>query len=312
MAEGQATNRTAIALPKEVSQEIIQTTQENSAVMAMARKIILPGRGLTIPEILADPEPEWVGETELKPVSDPELGLKDIKGYTLSVIVPFSNQFRRDYSALFAALVQRLPLALATKFDKTVFGAVQAPGELFDTFANISGVDIASDAYGGLVAADTNIAIAGGITNGYAISPQGKGILLSSKDETGRPLFINNVAEGAIPMILGTRTRLSKGAFVQGTPATEASGTEGQEGYVPATEGTPATVGVAGDWTKALYGIVEDVNVSISEEATLKVGDKLIFLWQQNMFAVRAEMEIGFRADTSKFCRLLGNVPVSA
>lgn len=309
---GTATNRANVELPKEVSQEIIQKTQEESAVMGMARKITLPGRGLTIPEILADPEPAWVSETELKPVSNPQIGKKDIQGYTLAVIVPFSNQFRRDYNTLFNACVARLPRALGSKFDNTCFGGTAAPGENFDTFGEVTGVDITQDAYAGLVAADTAIAVAGGITDGYVISPQAKGILLSAKDDNQRPLFINSVAEGAIPMILGTPTKLSRGVYVEGTPATAASGTEGQEGYVPASAGVPATVGVCGDWTKAVYGIVEAVTISLSDQATLKVGNDTIYLWQQNMFAVRAEIEIGFRADTSKFVRLLGNVPTGA
>ena len=34
-----------------------------------------------------------------------------------------------------------------------------------------------------------------------------------------------------------------------------------------------------------------------------------INLWQQNMVAVRAEIEVGFRADTSVFNLLTGAVP---
>lgn len=43
-------NRTnTISLPGSVSGEILQKTQESSAVMALARKIPLPGLGVTIP-----------------------------------------------------------------------------------------------------------------------------------------------------------------------------------------------------------------------------------------------------------------------
>ena len=47
-----------------------------------------------------------------------------MSAYTLAVIVPFSNQFKRNAEALYEALVDRLPLALAQKFDYTVFGGV--------------------------------------------------------------------------------------------------------------------------------------------------------------------------------------------
>jgi len=281
---GISTNRTNISLPTAVSTEIIQKMQEDSAVMRLARQITLPGRGLTIPVITSDPAAAWVDETDEKPVSNPGLGTKVMRGYKLAVIVPFSNQFRRDDGALYDAIVARLPRVLAEKFDNTVFGGTAAPGDDFDTFASCTAQSLASDVYAGLVAADTDVAIHGGIINGYAISPQMKGVLLAAVDQDHRPLFINSVAEGAIPMILGNPTYLTKGAFVNGSPA---------------------TIGVAGDWTKAMYGIVEGVEISFSSDATLTLADSSkINLFQRNMFAVRAEIEIGFRADTSVFNKL--------
>jgi hypothetical protein len=49
-----------------------------------------------------------------------------------------------------------------------------------------------------------------------------------------------------------------------------------------------------GDWNQALWGTVEGVKISFSDQATLTDGAGSINLWQQNMFAVRAEIEIGF------------------
>lgn len=273
-----STYRGDINLPTEVSREIIAQTQESSAIMKLARKIDLPGRGLTIPVITSDPVASWVGETEKKPVSNPGLDTKIMRGYTLAVIVPFSNQFRRDMSALYEEIVRRIPNALGQKFDDTVFHGT-APGSDFDTLENVTAQSLASDAYDGLVAADTDIALHGGVTDGYVISAQGRGLLLGAKDNTGRPLFINNVAEGAVPVILGARTQLSKAAF---------------------KSGSPSVIGYAGDWTKARYGVVEDVQIAISDQASLDDGNGgTINLFQQNMFAVRAEIEVGFRADTS-------------
>lgn len=58
--------------------------------------------------------------------------------------------------------------------------------------------------------------------------------------------------------------------------------------------GTPNVVGFAGDWTQARYGIVDGINVSISEEATINTGTEQVNLWQRNMFALRCEAEVGF------------------
>ena len=284
MASGTATNRTNISLPVSVSNEIMQKTQETSAVMSLARQIALPGNGAAINVITSDPEASWVGETASKPVSNPGLSTKVMRAYKLAVIVPFSNEFKRDVAALYDALIQRLPGALAAKFDATVFGNGSKPGDDFDNFASCTAQSLASDAYAGLVAADTDIALHGGVLNGFAISPQMKGILLAATDKNDRPLFINNVTEGAVPMILGAKTVVSKGAFVSGTPK---------------------TIGIAGDWTQAMYGTVEGVKIDYSQDATLTLANSsTINLFQQNMFAVRAEIEVGFRADTSLFNKL--------
>lgn len=280
---GIPTNRTNIALPADVSQEILAKTQEASAVMTLARQIALPGRGTTIPVITSDPVAAWVDETNEKAVSNPGLETKVMQAYKLAVIVPFSNEFRRDAAGLYDELVRRLPGALAQQVDSTVFGNGNAPGNNFDTFASATAQSLATNAYSGLVAADGDIATHGGELNGIALSPQGKGVLLAAVDDNKRPLFINSVAEGAIPMVLGARTVVSKGAYVAGTPN---------------------TVGVAGDWTQAVYGTVEGVVIDFSSDATLTSGQTTINLFQRNMFAVRAEIEVGFRADTSVFNRL--------
>jgi len=275
-----------ISLPTELSNEIMQKTQEQSAVMQLARQIALPGRGLTIPVIAGDPTAAWVDETDAKPVSTPTLSQKVMSAYKLAVIVPFSMEFRRDAAALYDALVQRLPGALAAKFDNTVFFG-SAPGSNFDTFAACTAQNIGStNTYAGLVAADGDIAVHGGIMNGIVLSPAGKSTLLGALDGDSRPLFINSVAEGAVPMVLGARAVLCKAAYKAG-----ASG----------SPSTPNKVGVAGDWTQAVYGTVEGVRITYSEDAALTINSTLTSLFEHNMFAVRAEIEVGFRADTSCF-----------
>ena len=288
MASIDINRTTTISLPGDVASEILQKTQGSSAVMALAQHIPLPGLGTTIPVITGDPEAGWVGETEKKPVKRGTLATKQMTPYTLAVIVPFSNQFRRDLPALYDQLVKRLPGALAKKFDQTVFGAVDAPGSNFDTLKDCTAQSILTDAYGGLVAADADIASHDGILNGWVLAPQGKAILLTAVDGNKRPLFINNVADGAVPMILSAPVRQSKGA------------------YIVETASADAVVGFAGDWTQAMYGTVEGVQIALSDQATLTDGETTINLFEQNMLAIRAEIEVGFRCDTTVFNKLTG------
>lgn len=294
MPSGYPTNMSNIELPNEVSREILQKTQESSTVMRLARQIALPGRGVQIPVITGDPTADWVSETEAKPVSNPSLSKKIMQAHKLAVIVPFSDEFRRDAASLYDALVSRLPDVLGKKFDQTVFFG-PASGSLanFDNFSAVTTQSMQSSPYAALVAADTDIAEQSGIVNGYVFSPQGKGVLLSALDAENRPLFINSVAEGAIPRLLGSPTYVTSAAYKDGTAT------------VGTTPGDPDIIGFAGDWTKAMYGTVEGVRISYSADASLVVGSGTtqytLNLFQQNMFAVRCEIEVGFVAQTNYF-----------
>lgn len=290
---GIPTNTTNINLPNDVSREILQKTQENSMVMQLATQIALPGRGIQIPVITGDPTPAWVTETGTKPVSNPTLDKKIMQAHKLAVIVPFSDEFRRDAAALYDALIARLPRVLAKKFDATVFfGPDSGTLANFTDFTAVTAQSVSGTGgvYPALVAADTDISEQGGIVNGYVFSPQGKGVLLSALDGDDRPLFINSVADGSIPRLLGAPTYITAGAYKAGTSS-------------PAV---PDVIGFAGDWSHAMYGTVEGVQIGYSSDATLTYTDansqtQTINLFQQNMFAVRAEIEVGFTAETEYF-----------
>lgn len=291
-------NRTtnSMALPSDISSEILQKTQEESAIMRLAQHIALPGRGVTIPVITNDPSAAWVAETAAKPVSTATPATKLMSAYKIAVIETFSKEFVRDIPALYDALVARLPLALAGVFDNTVIGGTQAPGNNFDTFAACTAQSILNannGTYLGLVAADADIAAHGGVMNGLAFGAQGRGLLLSAVDGQGRPLFLASANDGVVDRVLGVPTVFNKNLYKAGA----SSGS------------VPAVVGIAGDWSKAMYGTVAGVEISVSDTATLTSGQTTINLWQQNMIAVRAEIEVGFRADTACFNKLTGAIP---
>lgn len=294
---GQFINRSNLELPMEVSSEILQKMQESSAIMQLATRIALPGNGLIIPVITGDPEADWVTETAAKQVDKPAFNKKMMQAHKLAVIVPFSNEFKRDRAALYNACVNRLPNALGKKYDKTVFFGPDSTLANFDDFSAVTAqaLDTANKtAYDGFVAADIDISEHGGVINGYVLSPQGRGIVLSAVDNNKRPLFTNSVAESAVPRILGAPTYFKQAAYKAGTAG------------VGTAAGTPDIVGFAGDWAHAMWGTVEGVKIDISDQATLTYKDDnnqdvTINLWQQNMFAVRCEIEVGFVAETEYF-----------
>ena len=288
------------ALPAAISAEILERTRGASAVMQLARQITLPGNGAVIPVITADPTAAWVGETGQKAVSTPSLSQKTMQAYKLAVIVPFSDEFKRDRAALYNALIERLPGALAYKFDQTVIGAVDKPGENFDNLATATAQSLVASGghttYKGLVAAYSDIAAYGAV-NGFALSPAGMGLVLGAVDSTGHPIFVASAQDGPAGRILGQSVIEARGLYKAGAAG------------VSTAPGTPAIVGVAGDWTKALWGTVEGVKIGISDQATLTIGSDNVNLWQHNMFAVKAEIEVGFVCDPYCFNRLTGAVP---
>jgi len=294
-------------LPKEISTEIWADVQEQSAVMQLARQISMPGSGVTIPIITGDASADWVDETDEKPVSRATLSSKQITPYKLAVIEPFSNEFRRDLPAVYAELRRRLPNAISKKFDSTVFGTT-APGSNFDTLGGATAVAIgphASDAkkstYAGLVDAYNTVANNSATLDGWALSSQAKGLLLNQVDSTGRPLLFSSIQDGtAINQILGENVYYTQGVYASGSPA---------------------TIGFAGEWDSAVWGSVEGIKVSVTNEASITDGvttvnvaspgsgtvdiPNVLNLWQRNMFAILVEIEVGFRVrNANRFVKL--------
>jgi HK97 family phage major capsid protein len=285
-----ARNTTGVILPRVVSQDIWAQILENSAVMQAATRTDLPGVGVTIPMITAEPTAAWVLETAEKPVSRGAVSSKNMTPYTIAVIVPFSNQFRRDVPGLYRELVRRLPAALARRFDETVYGVTAAPGTGFDNLS--AAPTLAVDATGtftDVLAVVTGVAGFGYDISHWIVNPQLHGVLLGSVNGTGQQYFtIGQRPDGTIaPSIFGApvlRTRYG----------------------MPVSTTVADTIGWAGDFAGAsYYGVVEQVTVSLSDQATINDGGTQLNLWQRNMFAVKAEIEVGFVIrDANAFVRI--------
>ncbi len=277
-------------LPEEVSTEIFAKAQDASAVMQLAQQMKVTGPGVAIPVITGDAEAEWVNETDEAPVSNATLAKKSLTPHTLVVIEAFSKEFLRDLPGLYEELVTRLPAGLATKFDKTVFGTV-APGDNFATLGGCADVALApgtgdKTTYKGLVEAYAKVGEVDGALNGWALSNKAKALLLNATDTTHRPLLVESIIAGsAVPALLGEPVSYTKGAYSVGDPAN--------------------TIGFAGDWDQARWGMVNQIEVTISDQATINDGTKQLNLFQRGMFAIRAEVSLGFQVkDLGAFVRL--------
>lgn len=279
-------------LPKEISNEIWANAVEDSVIMRAARKIDLPGSGITIPIITGDAEAGWVNETDEKPVGDATLGNISVTPYKLAIIELFSNEFRRDLPALYNELKRRLPSALGRKFDSTIMHGA-APGSNFAVLSGAASLAVdATDTVGDLVGVLSSIAASGGDVSHWLASPQAEGILMTAKDGAGNYVFLRDIqnSTGAIGSVFGRPVLKSKSVY--NNPAD------------PAAD----VIGFAGDFANsAVWGQVEGISVDISDQVTINKGGTQINTWQRNMFAVRAEVEVGFQVrDLTHFRKLTG------
>ena len=289
-----------IALPVDVSQEIWGKIVENSAFMQLARRINIPGTGTTIQTITGEPTANWVAETNPKPVSAHTFGKKTITPYKLAVIEMFSKEFLRDKKGLYDECVRRLPGSLSKKFDQTIMSST-APGSGFDVLGTgVSAVSLLPDTgvtvYDRFVAADAAISANDGIMDAIALAPQGKSIVIGAVDQAGHPLFTPGVQSNTVGNVLGANVAISKGVYKAGAAG---------------SPGTPATVGVAGDFTGGVWGSVDGIQMSVSDQATVVDGSSnTISLWQSNMIGVLVEIEVAFAVmDKSQLVLLTGATP---
>ena len=254
----------------------------SSAVMRLARVMQIPGAGVKTSVVAGDPKADWVEDSDEKPVSTPTLNTKTLIPYTLAVIVPMSNRFRANKEALANYIMADLPRVLADKFYSTVLNGT-APGDGFDVLTAAETVVAEPSMYNGIADAMSAISQQSGTMNGFVLSPQGNAAVMKSR--TGDMLDFPGFTPGG--WLMGLPCYTSNSAY-------------------KADESNGSTLGFAGDWQKAVVGLVNDVSIEIGEHS-ITDGDEQINLWQRNMFAVRAEMEVGFVvADTKYFRRLVG------
>lgn len=258
---------TGLTLPAELSDEIFASAVHESAVMRLAERVTLPGRGLSIPVITGDPIAQMVAETAEKPVSNSEFSTKLMTPKKFAVIELVSKEFARDYAALYDVLKKRLPAAIARAFDNQVFNENAVTG--FDSLKTVQAVTRASSDTIADVVRSGMMLVAGNNfhVDGFAVSPAYETELVTAIDGINRPLLVPNMNDGDYV------------GRVYGADVAETTAIQTMFG---------------GDWKQSKFGIVNDIEIAISEEATINTGTELVNLWQRNMIAVRAEAELGF------------------
>jgi hypothetical protein len=196
-------------LPPTLTEPIFKRTTETSAVQQLARKIPLSLTAQTnIPVPMDIPAAGWVSEGAPKPVGHATIGIKQMAGKKLALLLPVSEEVARTNAAgLYEQLREDLPVALSRAFDHACIhgkdlrtGGVGPFSEYLTQTARTVEMGTAAQAAGGayadLVGGEKIITDAGHEFTGFAADPRLVPNLKLQVDTTGKPIWVNSPQSG--------------------------------------------------------------------------------------------------------------------
>ena len=224
----------------------------------------------------------WVGEAERIQTSKAEWLSATMEAKKLGVIIPVSKEFLKyTVAGFFNEIKPAIAEAFYTKFDQAaLFGnnSPYAAGTSVYERITSSGNTIARGSTDNLYT-DLNGLMAlvedgDHDVNGFTTTRRFRQRLRGAVDGQNKPIF-NDTTAGAPNQVLGLPV-----------------------GYV---DGKAWDYGkadlITGDWKYARYGILQNIEYAISEDATLTTitaDGGPVNLFERDMFALRATMHIGF------------------
>ena len=270
-------------IPSETAAVVLKDTIANSAVMQLAKyePMTAPVKNFTY---LADgPGAYWVGEGERIQTSKATWLDAKMEAKKLGVIIPVSKEFLRfTITDFFNQVRPLIAEAFYKKFDQAaLFGNNSPYATGISVWERIvaSGQSIAQGTNANLYL-DVNDMIAlledgDHDFNGLTTTKSFRKDLRGTVDTNNLPIF-NDTTAGTPSTILGQPIA-----------------------YAPkASFDTTKALALAGDWDMARYGILQNIEYAISEDATLTTiqddEGNPVNLFERDMFALRATMHIGF------------------
>lgn len=196
-------------LPPTVTGPIFEKTEELSAVQQLARRVPLSLTANTVVPVSMDiPAAGWVSEGGVKPVGSGAVGIKQMQGKKVALLVPVSQEVARTNPAgLYSQLQQDLPVAIARAFDYAAIhgkdlrtGGAGPFGDYLTKGA--SSIELGTAAQGAgstytdLVNGEKIVVDAGFDFTGFAADPRLKPTLKLSTDTQGRPLWVDSPQNG--------------------------------------------------------------------------------------------------------------------
>lgn len=268
-------------IPTETGESIIEDIMAQSAVMQLAafEEMEAPRKSFTYQT--GGIGAYWVSETERIQTSRPTWVTAVMEAHKLGVIIPVSKEFLNwTVEDFFESIRPTIAQAFYTKFDQAALFGLDTPyvQSVIGSAANAG--NVVTETAGESMYTQLN-GLLGLIEdneldpNGFATTTSLRQRIRGEVDTTGRPIF-NDPRNGATADILGLPI-----AYVNGA----------------AFDRTQATI-LAADWNYARYGVLQDIEYRISQDAQLStIVDELgnpINLFERDMFALRATAHFGF------------------
>lgn len=222
----QLSSTASTLLPPTITDPIFAKATEQSAVQSLARRVPLSVSANTaIPVPMDVPVADWVSEAGVKPAAQVGVGVKQMTGKKVALLVPVSEEVAMtNPGGLYDQLVQDLPTAIARAFDYAVIngkslrtGGAGPFSEYLSQATNTVALGTTANANGGLYVDIVNGA--GKVIDrnydftGLAADPRLKIDAQLQIDTQGRPLYtdgVNNAGSSA-GQIAGFQTFFNKG-----------------------------------------------------------------------------------------------------
>lgn len=280
----------AALIPEEAANSIISELPQASAVLALSRRMTMSRGQTRVPCLSALPSAYWVsGDTGQKQTTDMAWENLYLNAEELAVIIPIPEAVLDDSEFdIWAEAKPKLVEAFGQKIDLAALVGTSKPSSWPDAILTDCGTASHTVSLATVVAAGGDIADAignetglmglveadGFEVTGFAAHGTVKARLRGVRDANGGLIYQPSMQAGTPSMLYGNDVFYVKNA-----------------GFT-----TASALMFAGDWSKSMVGIRQDITYKILTEAVItdESGNIVYNLAQQDLVALRAVMRVGW------------------
>lgn len=270
-------------VPEPVAQQIIEEMPKASVLLQRARQVTMSTKTDRLPVLSVLPVSYWVGgDTALEQTTQQQWKNVTLVAEELAAIVPIPKAYLDDAQVpIWDEVRPRLTEACGRLVDLAGLFGVNRPStwspsiyEAAVTAGNTVPASAAEDAAVTVAKMGVQLAQDGYSVNGFAARPGYNWKLVQMRSSgSGVPIFQQDLSADV------------KGSLY-GYPLSEVDNGSWQTG----------TDLIAGDWSKAVVGLRQDISFSMSDQSVISndAGAVVLNLFQANAVAMKVVMRVGF------------------